>query len=124
TPEIAFIQKPSHITGRNRFISANGTCRATPRIRRAITAFNPATNPIPTACKEMIPGNANADVDSRTQVLSEVASSQMKKGSMPEAAMTLSSRGDLERLVQPERNDRLDGDLDVALGNDFGGSAG
>src|SRR5579883_2918415 len=76
-------QNPNHITGKKRFISSSGTFGANPRIRRSTAVFNPATIPMPTVWTDRIPGKAQSDVDSRTQVLRLVASSQTKKGCTP-----------------------------------------
>src|SRR5215510_12569286 len=85
TPEMAFNQKPNHITGRKRFISLSGTAGATPKMRKASTALMPATSPIPTVWQDRIAGKANTDGDSRIQVLKAVDSSQVRKEPMAHA---------------------------------------
>src|SRR5579862_884094 len=92
TPETKFSQNPNHITGKNRFISSIGTPGATPRIRSASTALMPAARPMPTVWHDRTAGNANTDGDSRTQMLSDVASIHARNGSMVAAARILNPR--------------------------------
>src|SRR6185295_8536642 len=65
-PEIAFTQKPSHITGKNRSIGASGMRRAKPSIRRSTAVFIPTRKPRPTVCAKRIVGYAQSELDSRT----------------------------------------------------------
>src|SRR5262245_45514419 len=71
--------------GRKRFISAIGTPDPTPRIRRPIDAFIPATMPMPIVWQQRIAGNASSDGDSRTQMLKAVDSSQTRNACTPDA---------------------------------------
>src|SRR5271165_7099795 len=79
TPDTALAQNPAHMTGKKRLSSSRGVDGAKPRMRRPSEAFKPATNPMPTVCRDRIAGNAQTEVDSRIQVLKVVASSQTKK---------------------------------------------
>src|SRR5262245_10947996 len=85
TPEMAFNQKPNHITGMKRFIALSGTAGAAPRTRRASTPLMPATSPIPTVWQARIAGKAYTDGDSRIHVLKAVDSSHVRKEPMAHA---------------------------------------
>src|SRR5262245_5005025 len=70
-PEAALTENASHNTGRKRATDLSGTCGATPRIRRSITALPPARNPMPMVWSVMMAGNAN--MDSEPRILAERA---------------------------------------------------
>ena len=78
-PDIAFTQNAAHMIPKNLSIGASGMRRAKPRIRRSIAALRPTRNPRPTVCMNRIVGYAQSELDSRTQMLNRVFSTDARK---------------------------------------------
>ena len=63
-PEMAFIQKPIHITGKNFSIGARGMLRAMPRILKSMATLVPTRKLKPNVWTVITVGYASSESDS------------------------------------------------------------
>src|SRR5688572_9689490 len=78
-PDTAFSANPSHIIAKNFSSGLSGMPEAPPRIRRLTTTVAPTIRPRPMVCSARTRGNAQSEDDSRSHVLSPLASRRIKR---------------------------------------------
>jgi hypothetical protein len=79
TPDTAFTANPIHMIEKNFSSGLMGIPGAPPSRRRFTTTVQPTTRPRPMVCNASTIGKAMIDCDSRSQVLTRLASSHMRR---------------------------------------------